>query len=515
MRLHRRLRTAAVLLALLYAAVPAPVWAADAPRTLVYAGGSDITTLDGGFVIDIPAQSILKHIFNTLVRVGPDSTIEPDLAQSWTVAADRVTWTFKLRPSMRFSNGTPVTARAVKGSIERLLDPATAAPNRSVLAQVASVDAVNDQTVRIVTRQPFPDLLRALADRASVVMDPTEAAKYPPREVGRHPVGSGPYRVATWTAGQQIVLERNPHWSGAVPEMERIVYRVVPEGNTRLAMVRRQEADIIARPPLEALSELERDPDLRVIKLDGIQTITLELLTDKKPLADVRVRRAMAHAIDRRALIDGLLRGLAGEHCSTVTPGVGREFLAPQPCYEYSPVKARELLAQAGLTGGFDLDFWTPNGRYTKDREVGEAIQAMLGDVGIRARLQTFEWATYLQKWTAPDRMMWMIGRSAGFTDFIFTRHFSRTMWDSGANNNTRFTDPQVESLLVTARQEMDPKRRAGYYRQIQEITWQALPIIPLYTEKIVVVTRSNIAGLTVMPDEEFRLAGVTRSRGR
>ena len=215
-----------------------------------------------------------------------------------------------------------------------------------------------------------------------------------------------------------------------------------------------------------------------MIKLDGIQTITLELLTDKKPLADVRVRRAMAHAIDRRALIDGLLRGLAGEHCSTVTPGVGREFLAPQPCYEYSPVKARELLAQAGLTGGFDLDFWTPNGRYTKDREVGEAIQAMLGDVGIRARLQTFEWATYLQKWTAPDRMMWMIGRSAGFTDFIFTRHFSRTMWDSGANNNTRFTDPQVESLLVTARQEMDPKRRAGYYRQIQEITWQALPKI-------------------------------------
>ena len=123
-----------------------------------------------------------------------------------------------------------------------------------------------------------------------------------------------------------------------------------------------------------------------------------------------------------------------------MTPGVGREFLAPQPCYEYSPVKARELLAQAGLTGGFDLDFWTPNGRYTKDREVGEAIQAMLGDVGIRARLQTFEWATYLQKWTAPDRMMWMIGRSAS----------SVRRSTSTATGGTSAPSPQTYSLATS-----------------------------------------------------------------
>jgi ABC-type transport system substrate-binding protein len=190
---------------------------------------------------------------------------------------------------------------------------------------------------------------------------------------------------------------------------------------------------------------------------------------------------------------------------------VGKEFVAPQPCYEYSPPKAKELLVQAGHPNGFEMEIWTSSGRYTKDREIGEATQAMLNSVGIRARLRTMEWAAYTKGWTAPDRMMWMIGRSTGFADFIFTRHFARASWDSGANNNTRFFDPRVEDLLVRARQEMDVKRRAAYYREIQELVWQAVPIIPLYTAKVVVLTRANITGLVVQPDEELGMALVKR----
>ena len=135
----------------------------------------------------------------------------------------------------------------------------------------------------------------------------------------------------------------------------------------------------------------------------------------------------------------------------------------------------------------------------------------MLNSVGIRARLRTMEWAAYTKGWTAPDRMMWMVGRSTGFADFIFTRHFARASWDSGANNNTRFFDPRVEDLLVRARQEMDVKRRAAYYREIQELVWQAVPIIPLYTAKVVVLTRANITGLVVQSEEELGMASVKR----
>jgi ABC-type transport system substrate-binding protein len=499
---------------LVAAAVGLLLWTAGAAaqeRTLTWADGTDIVTLDGGFVTDLASTTLLKHVAETLVKLDASLAVEPGLAESWSVAKDGVTWTFRLRRGPKFSTGAPVTAQAVKFNLERILDPKTAAPNRSALVAIASAEAVDDRTLRIVTRQPFPDLLRALADRAAAVFDPAEVAKYPAREVGRHPVGSGPFRVTAWTPGQQVVFERNPHWWGPAPEIDRLVYKVVPEANTRLAMIRRRESDIISKPPVEAIPDLERDADLRVVKVDGVQLMTLEMLVDKKPLDDVRVRRAIAQAIDRKAIIDGLLPGLAREYCAPVTPAVGKEFVAQQPCYDYSPQKAKDLLTQAGHPNGFDMEFWTSNGRYTKDREIGEAIQAMLNGVGIRARLKTMEWAAYTKGWTAPERTMWMIGRSTGFADFIFTRHFARASWDSGANNNTRFSDPRVEELLGRARQEMDVKRRAGYYREIQEIVWQAVPIIPLFTAKVVVLTRANITGLVVQSDEELGLASVKR----
>ena len=207
-----------------------------------------------------------------------------------------------------------------------------------------------------------------------------------------------------------------------------------------------------------------------------MQPITLEMLTDRKPLDDVRVRRAIAHAIDRKAMIDGLLPGLARDYCSPVTPAVGKEFVALQPCYEYSPQKAKDLLVQAGHPTGFEMEIWTSNGRYTKDREIGEATQAMLNVSGFAPACGRWNGRRYTKAWTAPDRMMWMIGRSTGFADFIFTRHFARASWVFGANNNTRFFDPRVEDLLVRARQEMDVKRRAAYYREIQELVGQASP---------------------------------------
>ncbi len=158
------------------------------------------------------------------------------------------------------------------------------------------------------------------------------------------------------------------------------------------------------------------------------------------------------------------------------------------------------------------MEMWSSNGRYLKDREVSETVQAYLGAVGIRAKLQTFEWATYQAKWHAPDRTMWLIGRSAGNTDYMFTRLFSRAEWDKGANNNTRFQDPIVEELLVKARGTFDVKERAAFYKQIQERTWAFMPALYLYTQSIVVAQRANISGLDVMGNEVLVLRGVDKN---
>lgn len=498
------------------AAQPAKQPAAAKPaasKDLVWSDGSDIVTLDGAFVTDVVTNTLTDLIFDHLVRYKTDMSTEPDLAESWSVSNRNLTWTFKLRKGVKFSSGNPVDAEAVKFSLDRIMDEKTGAANRGVYAAVSRIEVVDPYTVKITTKSPFPDLLTALADRAGAIMDPAEAKKYSnPKEVGLHPVGSGPYMLSEWEPGVKIVLKRNPHYAGHRTVLDTITYKPVPEAGTRMAMLKSGDADIITKPVLDDLPAIQKDPSLKVLKKPGFNFIMYEMLTDKKPLDDVRVRRAINHAVDKTALAEKLLNGLATPASSTVSPGVGPSFYFPQPPLEYSPDKARRLLKEAGYPNGFEMEMWSSNGRYLKDREVSEAVQAYLGAVGIRAKLQSFEWATYQAKWHAPDRTMWIIGRSAGNTDYMFTRLFSKAEWDKGANNNTRFQDPIVEELLVKARSTFDVKERAAFYKQIQERTWAFMPALYLYTQNIVVAQRASVSGLEVMGNEVLVLRGVDKN---
>lgn len=481
-------------------------------KQLVWVDGSDVTTMDGAFITDVVTPTLTDLIFHHLVKYKPDMSIAPDLADSWSVGDDKKTWTFKLKSGVKFSNGDPADAAAVKASLDRIMDDKTGASNRSVYAAVARIEVVDPTTVKIVTKAPFPDLLTALADRAGTILDPKELAKYSsPKEVGRHPLGSGPYMLSEWEPGVRIVLKRNPLYVGPKPALDAIVFKPVPEAGTRMAMLRSGEADIITKPVLEELGSLEKDPNLKVLMKPGYNLIMYEMLTDKKPLDDVRVRRAINHAVDRQAIAEKLLNGLVTPANSTVSPGVGPNFYFPQPALDYNPDTAKRLLREAGYPNGFEMEMWSSNGRYLKDREVSEAIQAYLGAVGIRVKLQTFEWATYRTKWSAPDRTMWVIGRSTGNTDYMFTRLFARSEWDKGSNNNTHFYDPRVEELLVKARSTFDVKERATYYRQIQEITWNYMPALYMHTQNVVLAHRANVVGIEVMPSETLVLWGVDK----
>jgi len=503
--------TAAVLLltAWLLARTPA---SAQPAKQLTWADGTDITTMDGGFVVDVVTNTLIDLVYQKVMKYRPDMSIEPELAESWSSAPDKVTWTFRLKRGHKFSNGNPVNAAAVKFSIDRIMDTRTAAPNRSVFAAVDHVDSVDDATLRIVTKSPAPDLLQALADRAAVIVDPAEVRKHAnPQDYGRRPVGSGPYMVAEWEPAVKLVLRRNPQFTGAKPPLDTIVYRPVPEAATRMAMLKSGEADIVTKPVIEDLEALRRDSRFTVLTESGYNFITYEMLSDKPPLRDVRVRWAINHAVDKRAIAEKLMSRMVTPACSTVTPGVGKDFYFPQPCYDYNVERARTLLRQAGYADGFDMEIASSNGRYLKDREMSETIAAYLNAVGIRAKVQFFEWATYLRKWSEPNRQMWLIGRSAGFTDFIFTRLFARSEWDSGANNNTRFYDPRVEEALVKARSTFDVKERARLYREIQEITWKFAPALYLHTQNIVITHRANVGGLQVQPNEVLVLGRVDK----
>jgi ABC-type transport system substrate-binding protein len=231
-----------------------------------------------------------------------------------------------------------------------------------------------------------------------------------------------------------------------------------------------------------------------------------EMLIDKKPLDDVRVRKAINHAVDKEAIVKNILKGLGDQTCSPVGLGVGSEYQAKFDCYAYDPAKAKQLLQEAGVSS-MSLDVWSSTGRYTKDRQVAEAVQGYLKAVGVDAKLQILEWAQYRNKWNDPARQMWVIGRATLGTDFSFTRLYSKEEWDKGSNNTTHFADPKVEELIKQARVEFDKTKRAALYQEIQQIVWNNPVALYLHTQRQVVGLRKSVAGVEYMPSEEVLLA--------
>jgi peptide/nickel transport system substrate-binding protein len=272
-------------------------------------------------------------------------------------------------------------------------------------------------------------------------------------------------------------------------------------------MLRTGEGDVAVNLEPEELDNLDKDPNLQVVRAESFNFIAFEILADKKPLDDPRVRQALNYAVDKDAIVKNVLKGLGDVHCAPVGPGVGAEYVAKLDCYKYDPNKAKQLLTEAGYSAGAPVELWAPTGRYLKDRQVAEAVQGYLKAVGVDTKIQTFEWAQYLNKWRDPNRQIWMLGRGLIGTDFIFTRQFTKAEWDKGANNNTHFSDPKVEELIPRARVEFDKAKRAAMYQEIQQIVWQYAPAIYLHTQRKPVGIRKNVAGVETMPSEEILLA--------
>lgn len=482
------------------------------PKTLIYAGGVNTDTLDGIFNTTVITDTLIMLIHHALVNFGIDLSIEPDLAESWEVADDGVTWTFNLAPDAKFSNGNPADANAVKFTFDRILDESVGAITRGAFLVITSVDVVDEQTVNLVTAEPFPDFLALIQGSTPVIVDPSEVEKYDdPRDYGLHVVGSGQFMIESWDSGGDLVLVKNPHYHGDPPGVDKIIYKTVPEPGTRMAMLRSGEVNFVPAPVPEEVDELLEDDNFNVEIFPSYKVGIYEILLDKPPLDKPEVRKALNYAIDKQAIIDELLDGRATQYCAPTSPTIGPDYYVKQECYDYDPEKAKELLAEAGYPDGFDMEFWTSTGRYVKDTEIAAAVQAYLSAVGINAQYTAHEWATYTQMWSQPDRTMWFISRSSapGNPDEYFTRQFTKEYWDSGSNNNYRFSDPRVEELVQEARYMMDTEKRAEIYAEVQQIIWDYCPAVYLHAADVVTITTKNISGVVVLPTENIDLRHV------
>ncbi|TFZ05023.1 glutathione ABC transporter substrate-binding protein [Ramlibacter rhizophilus] len=466
--------------------------------TLTYAAGSATQTLDPQFITDVTTFRGVGSMYEALTKQDENGEIGPGLALSWTVSPDKRTWTFKLRPGVTFHDGTPFNAQAVKFTFDRLLNPATGSPRRSTLAMVESTEVVDDLTFRLTTKAPFAPLLAQLSAYNAYILSPTHVQKEG-ANFSKTASGTGPFKLQSWQPGEKLVVVRNDKYWGEKAKLDSVVYSVVPEDSARTLLLLSGQADVISELPYIMVKKLSSLDAVKVVRKPGYRTIYLGMNLSMPPFNDIRVRQAVAHAVNKPALVQGMLNGigtLGGSLESSVIDGTAKDL----PPYPYDPVKAKKLLAEAGFPNGFSTDFMVTTGRYNMDRQVAEAIQGQLAAVGIKANIQSPEFGAYLAALNGGKVPLFMSGKGSPTGDMDFTQALLNH--STGRMNYFKFKDPEVDRLIDQQRVAVDPKERQRLLTALQTKVYQEAPHITLYYEDQVSATRSNVHGVKVYVNE-------------
>jgi peptide/nickel transport system substrate-binding protein len=480
-------------------------WWSGVPAAPAGAQERVLTTAQGAFPPSLspgeqanPSLSILLHIHDGLTWTDRDLTVKPHLAERWETV-DPTTWRFYLRKGVKFHNGEPFNAEAVKFTIDRAMDKNRPYARRGRIGLVKQVTVVDEYTVEIKTNGPFPLLPRGLRD---IVMEPPRYI----REKGddwasQHPVGTGPFKLVSWTPNDRVVLEANTSYWGGRPPYDRLVIRNIPEPSTRVAALKAGEVQIAEQIDIDLLREIERTRGLHVetvpIHMGMVFTFDLLKASPDSPVKNLKVRQAIDHAIDRAtlwsellgkrgAILDGQLitRGAVGYH-----PG-----LRPTP---YDPARAKQLLAEAGYPKGFALNIATPVGKYLIDRDLAIAVASQLGKVGITANVDVIEWGAY-SKALGSKKMppMHVIGwYNVGDADFGM-------IWYATASARSFWESPEFDKLFTASRSELDPKKREELLHQAGQMMHDQLPSIYLFQLPALYGVSDRITGWKPRPDE-------------
>jgi ABC-type transport system substrate-binding protein len=484
----------AALLATAMTAVPA--FAQDG--TFRYATGTDALTLDPQFVTDIPTARVVNQIFETLVYPDADGEMQGVLATDWSVSEDNLSWTFNLRDGVTFHDGTPFNAEAVKFTFDRIKAEETAAPRASAAEAIASVEVVDEMTVKITTAEPYAPLLAQLSAYNLAIMSPSAEGKLN-ADYSKEPAGTGPFTLGAWTPGERLTLERNEDYWGDKAASASVELTVVPEDSARVLMLMSGETDVISNVPTVMVPKLKGVPGVELVEETGYRTIYVGMNLKTPPFDDLKVRQAVAHAIDTQSLIAGVMTGIGtpgGGLESTVIPGSAE--IDP---YAYDPEKAKALLAEAGHPDGFEVDFYVPNGRYTNDRQLGEAIQAQLGEVGIKVNLQSPEFGAYTALLREGDKVpLFLLGKGSPTGDLDLT--LGITTASGGTGNYSNYVSEDVDRMIGEQRMAVDPAARKEILGNILQQVYDDVPLIVLYYENQIFGQRDNVTGFEVLPNE-------------
>lgn len=513
-RISTRHFFAAVLAGTLASFVSASTQAAG----LVYSYGAEAVTLDVADAIDGPSFDVLYNIHEGLVDLSADGEIVPVLAKSWSLSDDQLKWTFKLRDDVMFQDGTKFSAQAVKFNFDRVMDPAKEHANlKQWQPYVESVDVVDDYTVRITTKKPYGSLLGLLASDFGKIMNSPAAVEKHGKDYGRNPVGTGPFKLKSWTPGVKLVIEKSAsYWRGA-PTIDSVEYRPSPEGSARVLALEGGDVDLINQVPAQDLARFQKDANIQLLHKTISRLFYWAFNHTKEVWSDPKIRLALNLAVNRESLVKNVLYGSGEVSNSYISPTVAGSI--PIDIYGYNPSKARELLKEAKFPFDQTLTVYATEGRYYQDRQVAEAVQGMLAEIGVKFKVEIIEWGAFVDAvWFTPADDAGAKARDAVQTSFgtldpptWMRQTLISSAWPKAGFNEAFYSNKEVDRLVDAANQSTDLDERKAILGKIQKQLINDPPWLITHFEQAVVAHKSNVKGLFLTPQGRvgFRLASV------
>lgn len=490
---------------------------------------SEPTSMDPHYHNLSPNNSLLSHIFESLVDQDERQRLQPGLAESWK-PIDDTTWEFKLRRGVKFHDGTPFTADDVLFSFERAPNVEASPASFGIYSRGKTLTKVDDHTVHIKTAAPYPLMPNDVSQIFIVSRKHGTGARTPDYNSGKAAIGTGAFRYVEYTPGNRIIVQRNDQYWGTKPQWARVVFRGIKSSPSRVAALLAGDVDLIEQVPATDMERLKKDPKLAIAQIvsNRIMYLHLDHFRDaspfvkakdgapiKNPLRDQRVRLAISKAIDRDAIVSRVMEGIAikaGQLLPEGFFGVSSKL----PPVAHDPAGAKKLLAEAGVPNGFRLTIHAPNDRYPNDAKIAEAVGQMLTRIGIDTQVVTMTSGVFFREASsgAPDKSPkfsfilagWGSGTgetSSPLKSLLAT--FDREKGMGGANRG-RYSNPEVDKLIDAALATVDDAKRQDLLARAAEVAIEDVGIIPLH---YVVNTWAMSRGFSYKARaDEYTLAG-------
>lgn len=449
----------------------------------------DPRTLDPALATDVPTGRAVAYVFDGLTRFTPDARVQPALAARWEVSPDGRTYTFHLRPGVRFHDGTPLVARHVVASWARALSPSLKGGNPLPLLSIqgaralatgkatglAGARALNDSTVQVTLDTALAIFPKLLAMPVASVVAPSAGADF-----GQRPVGTGPWRFVEWKHDDYLRFARNANYWGGPPEADTLTARIFPEQSTAVAEFENGTVDVLAVPEGDTRSWEQTDE--RQARLQGAPALRLYYVainTTRGPLKDARVRQALNIAVDRKTILDRLAGG-RGVRASGVIPGALDSLADDRQPYPFDPARARQLLAEAGYANGFDVQLWSS--QQPTVARLAQSIQGYLKAVGVRATLVQRDAPSVREAARNGQADLVVKDWFADYPDAdAFLTPLLATASRGPGGNLSFYSNRAVDSLVTLARRTGDDQQRAALSRQADSVAYADAPLIYLF----------------------------------